>query len=222
MFNLKGIIIVFLLTLSMLNAQDNTGTVTDIDGNVYKSVKIGNQWWMAENLNVGSFKNGDPIHEAHSMKEWREHLYSLKCGYYANNPDNGKIYGKLYNWVAVNDPRGLAPEGWHVPTDEEWQILADFLGGEEIAGKKLKSTSGWEKVTDKDGNGDNSSGFTALPGGLFDASVVFQSMGAIAIFWSSTNNGRFAWRRDLHSWESEFDRVEGHKSSAYSIRLIKD
>ena len=112
----------------------------------FKSVIIGEQEWMLENLNVAHFRNGEPIPEAKTNDEWERagmEKTPAWCYYYDNDPENGKKYGKLYNWFAVNDPRGLAPEGWHVPCDNEWTRLTDYLGGEEIAGTKMKNTSGW-------------------------------------------------------------------------------
>ena len=114
-----------------------------------KSVQIGAQTWTTENLNVSTFRNGDPIMEAKTNEEWEnagKNKQPAWC-YYENDPKNGDKYGKLYNWYAVNDPRGLAPTGWHVPTDAEWTILSDFLGGESTAGKKMKSLSGWNSNT---------------------------------------------------------------------------
>ena len=114
-----------------------------------KSVKIGTQTWTTENLNVSTFRNGDPISEAKTNEEWDEagkNKQPAWC-YYENDPKNGAKYGKLYNWYAVNDPRGLAPAGWHVPSDAEWTILSDFLGGGMTAGKKMKSLSGWNSYT---------------------------------------------------------------------------
>jgi uncharacterized protein (TIGR02145 family) len=110
----------------------------------YKSVKIGTQTWMTENLNVSTFRNGDPIPEAKTNEEWEKAGKEGKPAwcYYKNDPKNGAKYGKLYNWYAVNDPRGLAPVGWHIPTDAEWITLENQLG--EDAGKKIKSTSGWD------------------------------------------------------------------------------
>jgi TolA-binding protein len=109
----------------------------------YKSVKIGTQTWMAENLNVSTFRNGDPIMEAKTNEEWEKAGKEGKPAWcnYENDPKNGAKYGKLYNWYAVNDPRGLAPAGWHVPSDAEWTTLGDQLGDE--ASNKMKSTSGW-------------------------------------------------------------------------------
>ncbi|MFZ9583254.1 MAG: fibrobacter succinogenes major paralogous domain-containing protein, partial [Crocinitomicaceae bacterium] len=109
-----------------------------------QTVTIGTQVWMTKNLNVSTFRNGDPIPEAKTDEEWKkagENQQPAWC-YYDNNPANGAKYGKFYNWYAVNDPRGLAPEGYHVPTDAGWTQLSDYLGGEDVAGKKMKSTSG--------------------------------------------------------------------------------
>jgi uncharacterized protein (TIGR02145 family) len=123
-----------------------TNPVVATPSGPYKTVTIGTQVWMKENLNVSSFRNGDPIPEAKTAKEWQaagEAKQPVWC-YYDNDPKNGVKYGKLYNWYAVNDSRGLAPSGYHVPTDLEWTVLADFLGGESVAGGKLKSANGWD------------------------------------------------------------------------------
>ena len=129
----------------------------------YKSVIIGKQEWMVENLNDNHFRNGNPILEAKSEEEW------IKAGkeqspawcYYDNEPENGEKYGKLYNWYAVNDPRGLAPEGWHIPSDDEWSQLIDFCGEKSIADSLMESNSEW-------GNNNNENSFKALPGGHRD------------------------------------------------------
>ena len=121
----------FLLGLSVIQAQ-------------VKEVKIGKQVWMAENLNVSTFRNGDPIPQANTAEEWAkadENQQPAWC-YYENNAENGKTYGLLYNWYAVNDKRGLAPAGYHIPTDVEWSTLTTYLGV-QVAGAKMKSTNGW-------------------------------------------------------------------------------
>ena len=113
----------------------------------YESVRIGNQEWMTRNLDVDRFRNGDMIQHAESNKEWKkagENGQPAWC-YYDNDPENGKKYGKLYNWFTVNDPRGLAPEGWHITSQKDWTILVEFLGGYEIAGHKMKSVNDWEE-----------------------------------------------------------------------------
>ena len=114
-----------------------------------QTIKIGTQTWATKNLNVAKFRNGDVISQAKTDEEWEaagDNKQPAWC-YYENNTANGTKYGKLYNWYAVVDYRGLAPAGWHVPTDEEWTILSTFLGGEDVAGKKMKSTSGWNSYT---------------------------------------------------------------------------
>lgn len=114
-----------------------------------QSIKIGTQTWTTKNLDVATFRNGDAIPQAKTDEEWKaagENKQPAWC-YYENNTANGTKYGKLYNWYAVNDYRGLAPAGYHIPTDEEWTVLSTFLGGEAVAGKKMKSTSGWNSYT---------------------------------------------------------------------------
>ncbi len=116
----------------------------------YKTVTIGTQVWMKENLNVSTFRNGDPIPEAKTADEWQaaEKAKQPAWCYYDNDPKNGAKYGKLYNWYAVNDARGLAPAGYHVPAEQEWEVLINQLGGKDAAGKKMKSTSGWNNWTE--------------------------------------------------------------------------
>lgn len=126
--------------------DENNGYFIDTrDKKKYVVVKIGTQEWLAENLNVHHFRNGEIIPEATTREEWKEageNEQPVWC-YYNNDPENGKNYGKLYNWFAVNDPRNICPEGWHVSTDDEWTILTNYLGGEDIAAGKLKE-SGFE------------------------------------------------------------------------------
>ena len=154
-----------------------------------KEVTIGKQVWMTENLNVDKFRNGEVIPEAKKAEEWEKagEIKQPAWCYYENDPKNGAKYGKLYNWYAVNDPRGLAPKGWHVPTDEEWTQLTDYLGGVEKAGTKMKSKNGWYD----NGNSTNSSGFSGLPGGYRYDSVgdgAFDDIGGYGVWWSSTEN----------------------------------
>ena len=142
---------------------NSTEKIQDIKGNI-EEVTIGNQIWMNKNLNVDKFRNGDAIPYAKYELDWIEARKNKKpaYGYYDNNPNNEFKYGKMYNWYAVNDDRGLAPDGWKIPTIQEWEILINFTGGDEIAGEKMKSTSeNWKDF----GCGDNSSGFTVEPGG---------------------------------------------------------
>ena len=111
-----------------------------------QDVKIGTQTWTSKNLDVSTFRNGEQIPEAKSKEEWSiasQNQTAAFC-YYEFDSKNGKVYGKLYNWYAVNDSRGLAPKGYHVPSDAEWTILTEFLGGRDIAGKKMKSRDEWK------------------------------------------------------------------------------
>ena len=142
-----------------INAQ-----VSDIDGNVYKIVQIGEQVWMGENLNVSSFINGDLIPQAKTKEEWDKagSIGSPAWCYYDNDPVNGITLGKLYNWYAANDERGLAPLGWHIPTDDEWTELTNNLGGKEKAGIKMKSMIMWNDYKNVREEGV----FEGLPGGI--------------------------------------------------------
>ena len=139
-----------------------------------KSVTIGTQVWMQENLDVDTFRNGDPIPQAKSAEEWQNMRYEKKaawCYYNFESTDKAKK-GRLYNWYAVNDIRGLPPEGWRVPFDDDWDKLKKKLVT-GIAGKKMKSTTGWKDG----GNGTNASGFSGLPGGYCDYNGEFSSLG---------------------------------------------
>ncbi len=140
--------------------------------------------------------------------------------YYQENSENGKTYGKLYNWYAVNDQRGLAPEGWRLPSDNDWTVMIKHLGGEASAGKKLKASSGWPQNK----NGSNTSGMGVLAGGCRHANGKFYGLGNLAYFWTSTENGKAnAWYRTI---SSDFDKVYRHgslnKGSGFSIRCVKD
>ncbi|HRW62201.1 MAG TPA: FISUMP domain-containing protein [Bacteroidales bacterium] len=166
------------------NKERLEGTVTDIDGNIYKTIKIGNQEWMAENLKVIRFQNGDPIYQAKSEDDWYNYGSGPVWCIYENNDEYGKKYGRIYNWAAVTDSRGLAPEGWRIPNDADWDALADFLGGFKIAGIKLKSTTDWNDYR----GGTNESGFNGLPGGRKAINNTFYDMGNAAYFYSSSND----------------------------------
>ena len=216
----------------------------------YESVRIGNQEWMTRNLDVDRFRNGDFIPHIESDEEWKEageNGQPAWC-YYDNDPENGKKYGKLYNWFAVNDSKGLAPEGWHIPSDDEWTSLVEYLGGIDIAGHKMTSVEDWKDWEESYGkiknvNGDNSSGFNALPGGFRSDNKGF-GQGKKAFFWSTTEfNFYYAWFRSLtyyydlagryygsNSKQSEFSdgwlvgRYPGSpsKKNGFSIRCLRD
>jgi len=200
-----------------------------------KTVKIGDQTWMAENLNVTTFRNGDSIPEARTNEEWKkagEEGKPVWC-YYNNNSEKGEIYGKLFNWYAVNDPRNLAPEGWHVATDEEWKKLEMYLGMSQLEadsirwrgtneGGKLKEigTTHWSKPNT---GAVNEIGFFALPGGLRFGNGLFYFMGDFAGFWTATE-GRsgLALYRSFSNKHSGITRDDYNKNHGFSVRLVRD
>ncbi len=203
------------LFIHLLVVIIGTGTAT-----FSQTVTIGTQVWMTRNLDVTTFRNGDPIPEAKTDEEWykAQELKQPAWNNYDNDPKNGTKYGKLYNWYAVNDPRGLAPAGWHIASDEEWTILEHYLGphGE---GNKMKSTNGW----DENGNGTNSSGFNGLPGGDRIYLGSFNGIGLAGYWWSSTEyNAENAWTRTLFYDTGTLDRYFSLKEDGFSVRCVKD
>ena len=218
-------IVVFLITLfaSFLFSQDSTGTLTDIDGNVYKTIKIGEQWWMAENLKVTHYRNGDPIPNITGNTEWKNLSTGAYCNY-ENDTSNVATYGRLYNWYAVKDSCDIAPEGWHVSTDAEWQTLIDYLGGSSVAGGKLKET-GTTHWYSPNAGATNESGFSALPAGYrCSSSAYFGGLGHGAHFWSASEYSiSYVYARHLYSSHSEVSRTYyNEKQTGYSIRLVRD
>lgn len=184
-------------------------------------VKIGNQIWMSKNLTVTKFRNGDPIPEAKTPEEWKNADLFLEPAwcYYNNDPANAAKYGKLYNFNAISDPRGLAPEGWHLPSDSEWTEVSDFLGGAAVAGNKMKNKTGWNE----NGNGSNESGFSGLPGGLRYGGGDFRDIGISGFWWSSTSTTPYrADYRQLYSSGSDIYSFDHDKASGFSVRCIKD
>ncbi len=195
--------------------------VTDIDGNVYKTIKIDTQIWMAENLKVTRFRNGDQIQNVDDAIKWENLLDAAFCNY-QNNKIFGKKYGNLYNWNVVNDSRGLCPEGWHVPSDEDWQILSDFLGGNNVAGNKMKET-GFKHWAEPNEGATNESGFTALPGGGRDEYGKFIINKYGGHWWSSTEDGSIdGLVRSIYYGYGSLMRDSYHKNSGFSVRCLKD
>lgn len=188
----------------------------------YKTVLINNETWMAENLNVDRFRNGDIIPEAKNEDEWKkagENGKPMSCYYNFDNSIGAK-YGKLYNWFAVNDPRGLAPVGYHIPSDQEWDNCVNYLGSTNTA-VKLKSTSGWKF----DGNGNNQLGFDGTPAGWINEYGQFDFIGYKAAWWSSSElRDATTWGRGLSfddfncwKWGEQSKRSEG-----VTVRCVKD
>ena len=233
-----------LLPLLLLNAckkeeetpaMPETGTVSDVDGNSYKTVKIGNQWWMAENLKTTKYRNGASILSVTNDMEWSNLEKGAYC-LYDNVTENNGVYGRLYNWFAINDSNNLAPVGWHIPSDAEWKTLeielgmsqseADNLGwrgnneGEKL---KIKAPLGWTRVSPVWGS--NTSGFTALAGGcrLFNGTWADPGLFASGFWWSSSvHSNHEAWYRYLDKKNSNVYRAHTYKNYGFSVRCVKD
>jgi len=195
-----------------------TGTVTDIDGNVYTTITIGTQVWMVENLKVTRYRNGDAIQNVTNNAAWNSLTTGAWC-YYNNDPPNGAIYGKIYNRYVINDPRGLAPQGWHIPSRDEWTTLSGFLGGDVEAGGKMKATTLWNSPNT---GATNSTGFTAFPGGFRYFLGVFNGIGNSGYWWTSTTFATGNWYRTLAYNETPFRTGGSNEQAGLSIRCLKD
>ncbi|WP_343523360.1 FISUMP domain-containing protein [Pedobacter sp.] len=197
-------------------------------------VKIGNQIWTSTNLNVSTYRNGDKIYYAANQKEWEKVSREKIPAYcYLNfDPSNEKKYGKLYNFYAVTDSRGLAPAGWHVPSSGEFLTLIAALGGEKVAGKKMRGTTGWD-IKDSykfaHGNGDNSSGLNLLTNGSaggdeYGGGQSFKYGIWLSYWWSSTTKSSgdsFAYYLDFNKY-SEPRVTDYSKTTGAAVRLVKD
>lgn len=183
------------------------------------TLSIGTQSWAAANLNVNTFRNGDTIPEAKTNKEWVAAGDAGKPAwcYYNNDPAIGKLYGKLYNWYAVNDPRGLAPSGWSLPDDTDWAKMINYLGGPGPAGGKMKSTARWNEGS----NGTNQSGFTGFPGGYRVENGTFQNIGSIGIWWSTAENNPPSAIDHYLSMTGSCNRSNSPKQRGESVRCIR-
>ncbi len=224
-----SILILLLLAIVMTSCG---GGVKDLDGNTYKTVKIGNQEWMAENLKVTYYRNGDAIPNVTDAKEW-SNLTTGACCNYDNDANNLTTYGRLYNWYAVNDSRNIAPEGWHVPSDAEWKTLEMHLGmskseaddegwrGTDV-GYKLKE-SGTTHWSSPNTDATNESGFSALPGGYRYHEGPYDRMGLYTHFWSSTESSSSrAWSRSLGYIMTAVPRGNYSKQDGFSVRCVRD
>lgn len=207
----------FISALIALIIFTSTEEITDQDKRIFKVIKINSQKWMAENLNVSTYRNGDSIPEVKDAAIWSKLQTGAWC-YYENKSENGAKYGKLYNWYAVNDPRGLAPRGFHIPSDEEWDQLTANLGQTD-AGAKIKARRGW-KLNEK---ATNETGFNGLPGGYRYNVGAFLYAGNNGCFWSSTESLKNkAWGRTLSHSMTDVGRDDGNVGSGLSVRCIVD
>lgn len=194
------------------------GGYRDQEGNSFKAVKIGNHIWMSENLNVAHFRNGDEVPSVKSAYDWQDKSEGGKpvwC-FQGNDPGFSKKFGRLYNWYAVNDSRGLAPKGWHVATDDDWKELTDFFGGEVSAALQIR-TSGYGK------DSTDNSAFAGLPGGACNADGTFYGLGISGLWWTSTEvNNEYAWARQLNYIYCNITSLDKNKLFGFSVRCVKD
>ena len=210
------------------------GDPVSYQGYDYATVLIGEQCWFAENIRSENYENGDAIPSNLSDSEWENTLSGAvavfgegisECVNYSPDGDacdevwSLTEYGRLYNWYAVDDARGLCPSGWHVPTDAEWTILTDHLGGASVAGGQMKTDYGWYDG----GNGTNSSGFSGLPGGYRNSHGDWRGAGNYGLWWSSSPSGSSAWFRGLYGYLEVVNRNNGYlPRSGFSVRCVRD
>jgi uncharacterized protein (TIGR02145 family) len=195
-------------------------SVKDIDGNVYKTITIGKQVWMSENLKTTKYRNGDVIGTTGTASQDIRLLIFPKSQWaYNGKESNSDIYGRLYTWYAATDSRGVCPVGWHVPTDAEWSTLITFLGGEELAYGKLKEADEihWLKYD----TGTNETGFTALPGGLRNSRGPFDDLGTSGYWWSSSEGSTSeGWCQIMNNTPGSLNKNLFLKRNGLSIRCL--
>ncbi len=227
MINLKLINTFILLSIGIFLTQgckkDDTssGTVTDADGNVYHTVQIGNQVWMVENLRTTKYNDNSPITPVSDNAVWGTLTTEAYCWYNNDEATYKETYGALYNWYAVNTGK-LCPAGWKVPSDADWSLLITTLGGDSTTvGGKLKETGTMHWVSPNTG-ADNSSGFTALPGGSHYTNGGFYLNGKYGWYWSTDESSATkAWHEYFQYNSSAIFRIAGSKSDGFSVRCIK-
>ncbi len=240
--------LLLLLITVMTSVSDLRAAETDIDGHVINTVTIGGQVWMQENLDVSRYRNGELIKHAATTQEWLDAAASGKgaWSYYKNDAAGNGKYGRLYNWYAVHDPRGLAPKGWHIPNNQEFKKLSNALGGVYVAGGKMKSTTLWiSPIFTADNSGqpavcvpngnvlssvcrpnftaDNSSKFTGMPGGMRGVDGGFFFMGENAFFWTSSEvTPTISWYGALSYHLPTFVQGSEQNADGMSVRCIKN
>jgi len=222
---MKNVLLYSFLSLIFIACSDEAEFVTEniksaVNNETFESIKIGNQIWMAENLNVSHYRNGDPINMLEPDDYWRQTTEGAWC-YYNNDSVNYAKYGRLYNWYAVNDARGLCPEGWRIPSTDEYDNLINYLGTDTTSGDFLKDTSSiW--ITSQ-GTQTNSSKFSALPLGYRLTNGDFLNFGKIACFWTSTpGDNNNAWDIFLIGKSPMVGKSQTGFEHGYSCRCIKE
>jgi len=206
-----------------ITAEDEV-FLTDYDGNVYETVRINGKLWTKTNLKVTHYRNGVAIPEVLDNSAWGN-LTSGAYTYCNGDENNTVTYGLLYNWYAVDDSRSIAPEGWHVATNDEWQAMVDYLGGDSVAGGKLKE-AGLTHWSSPNIGATNQTGFTGLPAGFRDSYGGYGGLTDYTHFWTSSmvtflgQTKPSEWR--LHTSESRIVRIDGYEKNGFSVRLVRD
>ncbi len=212
--------IALILTGSCKKAKDST-TIRDVDGNVYTSANIGTQTWMVENLKTTRLNNGTEIPLVSNASAWAGLSTPGYCWYNYDEAGYKSTYGALYNWLTVNTDN-LCPEGWHVPTDAEWVTLTNFLGGEGVAGGKMRGSGMMSHWGDNMGM-TNETGFTALPGGFCGSNGMFNGLASNGYWWSATEDDEAnAWYRFMTSDNTAVNRGFGLKLQGCSVRCVRN
>lgn len=220
--NMKKTILLFAAFVS-LTFQNHAQTVTDIDGNTYTTVTIGTQTWLGQNLNVSRYNNGDSIPNITNDTTWSNLTTGAYCDY-NNIPGNSTIYGKLYNHYALTDPRNLCPIGWHVSTEDEWITLVAYLGGETVAGGKLKETGTTHWLYFNIG-ATNETGFTALPGGDRTYDGLFTKLGEVGTWWNSTaypGTPNYSMNWMIGNFGGDIGEEGSINTYGYSVRCVSN
>ena len=217
-------LVLYNTTTNALEFRSNSGWVllkTSSDTAFLPTIVIGKQHWMQENLNVLTYRNGDVIPYVSDPTAWAALTTGAWC-YYANDVANGAVYGKLYNWYAVNDSRGLAPTGWHIPTDTEWNTLITTIGGSSFGGKLKSVGATWSSTND---SATNDAGFTGLPGGFRSSLGVFHpTVREYGGWWSSTlfstTNPYYFF---MYFYNGTIDKYSNYvKKVGFSVRCVRD
>ena len=224
----RQIFLYLLLILLSVNVNCQTDSITDNEGNSYKIVQIGNQWWMAENLRVTKYANGEEIAHVTNDSVWANTNDGAYC-YYENNEENVNTFGNLYNWHTVNDPRGISPSGWHVPSDREWMELEKYLG---MSASEAGRMTAWRGTIEGDMlksdnfGGNNSSGFSALGTGYRDPKGIYKAMGTDNDYWTSTayssDNSIYGILHGLLNSKSTVVRNFHVPGYGFCVRCVKD
>ena len=212
-------------TTAVFNTSVTYGTLTDQDGNTYKTVTIGTQTWMAENLRTTKYNDGTPMPNLTNDIEWVKSTEGAYCNYNnTSNSDTIATFGRLYNWYAVKTGK-LAPIGWHVPTNADWTILTDYLGGESVAGGKLKESGDSHWLSPNTG-ATNETGFTVVPGGARSDYDGSGGMGYQSVWWSATETGaNAAWFLGVQYNSNSVNSINSmglYLAAGFSVRCVKD